>query len=499
MRPGKLALLGLVALLLGSKVGYADVEQKTYVPDQDTTLSQEQPTNTFGQSPELRLEHAENGDSEEHTLVFLKFDLSEIPTTAKLDSVTLTLTAQQAAVDQSFELQLGKLDQPWQEEDTWEKWGPFDGFVARLAQPRLAVRTIPTDATAGTEIRFNSTVELREVVQEWIETPQRNFGLVVFARDVTNNYRLDFFSREGGQEAEKPSLNIGYQLDDTTPVQIESVQVEDITDRSVKITWKTDRPADSYVDYGTSNNYGTRFGHTTLRTDHTVELQNLAPTTTYHYQVSSTTGSDIVSTSDDSTFQTSTDPPPDDETTEDDSEENEATDTTLPDDPAQLAETGTDEPGTTLEEEQAGQVAGTTNSANTRQDTTNQAQNTNRRRPQGGDLLLSDSDPLETRSTMADQVKDNILSWLPAVGVIGLLILLFRHNIGNYMQGGDSIASRQSGPPKPPRPPTAPPPSYPKQPPQPNSPPPTPRHPPPPPEPPRNEGILDLSQRNRHS
>jgi len=480
IRLKQILVLCLLFVIWNGNACFATTGQKTYTPSQDTTLSQRQPANSFGQDPGLRIEHNKSGPSEEHTLVFLKFDLSDIPPTAKLDSVTLTLTAQQASTKRSFEVQLGKLDQPWQESDTWEKWGPFSSFTARLAQPRLAVRTIPTSTAAGSEVRFNSTVELRETVQDWIANPGRNFGLVIFSRDVTNEYRLDFFSREGGQEKEKPTLNISYQLDDTTPVQIESVQVEEITNNSVKITWKTDRPADSYVDYGTTSNYGTRFGHTTLRTDHSVVLPNLSSMTTYHYKVSSTTGQKVVSTSEDNTFQTSAEEASEEEEI---AEEDETTD-------AELVQAPPDEPATTLAEEQAGQVAGTTNRANATPAATNPPQNNNRRRLQGGDLLLSDSVTLETRRTMADRIKDNILGIVPTIAIIGLLILLFRHNIGNYMQGGDTLS-------RPPQPPTPPP----------QQPPPSPRNPLPPspgigpssPPAPRSDGVLDLSKRNLRS
>ena len=60
-------------------------------------------------------------------------------------------------------------------------------------------------------------------------------------------------------------------------------------DGTATVTWTTDEPATSRVDYGTSAGSLTSFvSDGTLTTSHSVELTGLSPDTTYHFRVTST-------------------------------------------------------------------------------------------------------------------------------------------------------------------------------------------------------------------
>jgi hypothetical protein len=63
------------------------------------------------------------------------------------------------------------------------------------------------------------------------------------------------------------------------------------------VTWATDEPASSMVEYGTTSALGTSVGDVALVTSHSVVLTGLSPATTYSYRVSSTDGSGNSSTS----------------------------------------------------------------------------------------------------------------------------------------------------------------------------------------------------------
>ena len=91
-----------------------------------------------------------------------------------------------------------------------------------------------------------------------------------------------------------------------TPPQapkISEVQVTDKTETSCTIIWKTDQPANSYVDYGLTRDYeiGTLFDEIRVK-DHQMKLTGLKPKITYHFKVRSRDlfGTEIVS--DDQTF-----------------------------------------------------------------------------------------------------------------------------------------------------------------------------------------------------
>jgi len=96
----------------------------------------------------------------------------------------------------------------------------------------------------------------------------------------------------------------GDPVDTILPV-ITDVSTSDIIETSAIITWTTDEPADSQVEYGNTDVYGTSSNlATTLVTSHTVTLEGLTPDTVYHFRVKC---SDVVGNqaiSDDYTFTT---------------------------------------------------------------------------------------------------------------------------------------------------------------------------------------------------
>ena len=93
---------------------------------------------------------------------------------------------------------------------------------------------------------------------------------------------------------------------DTTPPAISSVAASGST-----VSWTTDEPATSQVEYGTSTAYGSS---TTLDgalvTSHSQSLSSLSPSTTYHYRVKSRDAAGNLATSGDFTFTTPAPPPP---------------------------------------------------------------------------------------------------------------------------------------------------------------------------------------------
>ena len=71
------------------------------------------------------------------------------------------------------------------------------------------------------------------------------------------------------------------------------------------VTWTTDMPADSQVQYGTTTAYGSSSAlNATLVTSHSVKLSGLARLTTYHYRVLSRNAAGNVAVSGDFTFTT---------------------------------------------------------------------------------------------------------------------------------------------------------------------------------------------------
>ena len=92
---------------------------------------------------------------------------------------------------------------------------------------------------------------------------------------------------------------------DGTPAIISAVTSSGVTTTSASITWTTNEPADTQVEFGTSTSYGsTTPVNPTMTLSHTVALTSLLPATTYHYRVISVDRGGNVTQSADFTFVT---------------------------------------------------------------------------------------------------------------------------------------------------------------------------------------------------
>jgi hypothetical protein len=75
---------------------------------------------------------------------------------------------------------------------------------------------------------------------------------------------------------------------DTTPPVIKDVSTSSETEDSVVITWTTNEPATSAVNYGKEIDYGSTASSTDLTTEHSLTVTSLEPNTAYHFRVTST-------------------------------------------------------------------------------------------------------------------------------------------------------------------------------------------------------------------
>ncbi|MBE0427110.1 MAG: PKD domain-containing protein [Nitrospirae bacterium] len=99
------------------------------------------------------------------------------------------------------------------------------------------------------------------------------------------------------------AITINAALNPVLPV-ISNIAVSNITRDSAAITWTTDQPADSLVEYGTTTSYGSSVKDSALITSHSITLANLTPGTTYHFKVTSKNVYGFSSSSGDDTFTT---------------------------------------------------------------------------------------------------------------------------------------------------------------------------------------------------
>ncbi|MCX6005624.1 MAG: redoxin domain-containing protein, partial [Chloroflexi bacterium] len=73
---------------------------------------------------------------------------------------------------------------------------------------------------------------------------------------------------------------------DTTPPQLVGKPDTAVSDATATITWKTDEKSTSVIKYGPSTGYEfTSIEDRELRTEHSIYISALSPSTTYHFQV----------------------------------------------------------------------------------------------------------------------------------------------------------------------------------------------------------------------
>ncbi len=124
----------------------------------------------------------------------------------------------------------------------------------------------------------------------------------------TYHYRV---RSTGSSGAESVSSDYTFTTSsDATPPVISNVQATNVTGTSARITWITDDPSTSKVEYGLSTSYGSSTTEDmNYVSGHGMDLTGLAQSTEYHYRVKSTNGSGQTSYSGDYTFTTTAEVP----------------------------------------------------------------------------------------------------------------------------------------------------------------------------------------------
>lgn len=118
------------------------------------------------------------------------------------------------------------------------------------------------------------------------------------------NYYMLFAINSNGVPSEAKTLKLGSP--DTTAPVISNVQTSAIGGTSATVSWATNEPSDSQVEYGTTTSYGSSTTLDTAQTiTHNQSLSGLTPGTLYHYRVKSRDSSGNIAISNDATFTTS--------------------------------------------------------------------------------------------------------------------------------------------------------------------------------------------------
>ncbi len=90
---------------------------------------------------------------------------------------------------------------------------------------------------------------------------------------------------------------------DTTPPTISNITVSEMP-VGANISWTTNEPATTYIEYGKTQSYGAVIEDPTLKTSHTVQVRGLQSTTLYHFRIKATDEQNNTGNTPNQTFET---------------------------------------------------------------------------------------------------------------------------------------------------------------------------------------------------
>jgi len=122
-------------------------------------------------------------------------------------------------------------------------------------------------------------------------------------KDALYSTAKDVGSRDGNGRVDVLGA-VNYLSAPDTKVPIISNIVYPTTSTTATITWNTNEPATSLVEYGLDNTYGSPASDNNLVTSHSIVLTGLDSSTIYHFKITSVDGSNNSASTADLTFET---------------------------------------------------------------------------------------------------------------------------------------------------------------------------------------------------
>jgi len=188
--------------------------------------------------------------------------------------------------------------------DTADPFGVEDG---NPAGPASTLDTALSGAGSGTILRVPDQPTYscgQQVTVHALPDPGSEFGGWAGALQGFDNPAVLTISSDGALTA---------NFSPSGPPQITGLAIAPSA-FGARVTWQTNKPATSRVDYGTTVAYGANAAETNLVFSHEVDLVGLLPATAYHLAATSVDGGGLSTTTGDTTFQTvlSVGPQPDD-------------------------------------------------------------------------------------------------------------------------------------------------------------------------------------------
>jgi hypothetical protein len=146
-----------------------------------------------------------------------------------------------------------------------------------------------TDDAADSVVNYGNTTALGSTVSDSALVTDHAIGLTNLVPAMLYYYEVSSTNAVGNTTVDdNGGLYYTFIPSDIPPPVITGVQAIPITATSAVVTWTTDRPATSVVNYGNSTALGLTASDAILVTSHSITLDGLLQGTTYYYEVQST-------------------------------------------------------------------------------------------------------------------------------------------------------------------------------------------------------------------
>jgi ribosomal protein S27E len=155
---------------------------------------------------------------------------------------------------------------------------------------KSAIITWSTDEEADSSVDFGLTTAYGSSKLDPGFVSAHSVPLSGLTPTTTYHFRVQSTDRAGNPPAFSPDyVFITTATPDTTPPTISNVQVVGVTDTLAVVTWTTNEPADSAVEYGKDTSMGQKIADPkNFVLKHSMTLTGLEPSTTYRLKAAST-------------------------------------------------------------------------------------------------------------------------------------------------------------------------------------------------------------------
>ena len=180
-----------------------------YAGTRDAMIEEAHPDTHHGTDTSVSASGDTPSGSGQETYVLLQWDVSSIPSTARVRSASLTVTVSDKA-EQTYSLYA--LTRAWTESQvTWKQADSGHDWTSNGADGSgdrdvSSLGSITAVATGTYTVTLNAMGV--EAVQQWVSTPSRNHGVVLANKD--NDNRLELRSREYSTKTSRPRLTVSW-------------------------------------------------------------------------------------------------------------------------------------------------------------------------------------------------------------------------------------------------------------------------------------------------